>query len=485
MRPECQKLDFKNHKIFCANFVNSERPSPVHRRALLFPGSDAPPRLQWVRLVLCTSSDGKIEEGFSSQAEFGEETQVTSSLNFNAVQGRTVARVKGEALHWFTKENAPSTEPLNTGLQKFTRSGSCWEGFSGPVFILRAITDDQGQVRHLDMNLRDVRSAADSLGQAYRDGRIDVNLSKVHVIGTKIASDRVESTGVAKYESLVIVGCDHVWSAFGSSIANLLGLPLLCSTGPTPLEQQPSPELRNFDATLLYRDVTTTHVRSPLNLEQLGEEVDVDEIYRQVKCGDIKPAVARQLTIAFTVGVRGFGSSVLRFDKNKVGCSYVVRADGKPLPAQHVEALCGFIKDKIEPQLQAAISGLTDDQLVPDRERILDYIRRAEFEKYYEEFKAAKVEAGDESWRHLSSPYEITSKDVKDDVRKMTAAQEASGRQGLAKMAREMGHDGVTADMTKRFYKMIAPDDREYPDEFWAQVANNIKTQAEEAGEEA
>ena len=105
------------------------------------------------------------------------------------------------------------------------------------------------------------------------------------------------------------------------------------------------------------------------------------------------------------VGEDGFGSSPKA--SKSVGSVWVVRADGIPLPLLHVQALVGYIRDKVEPRLANALSGVAPGEVVADREAVLDSITKAEFAEYYDNFKAMKVRH-DPGWARLPSPYEMT-----------------------------------------------------------------------------
>lgn len=258
--PDCFKLDWKNNKIFCAVFINDKRPEKKYRRALFFPGGESPPRFQWVELYIRRDQHG---EDFFASAEFGNEDKDIGSTNFNHIQGRSLARVPGEALHWhkIVKPLAvPDTDPANVGLRTFTRSGACWEEFRGPVFVLRAMTNEKGRMRYLDMTMRDVRAAADLLSQTGRDGYDQKHLRDVKVLGTIVRAAEELPGGAKEWDEVVLNGRDKVWASEGSGIANLLGLPLLCRSTAFIPYQEPDPALCNEVISLLYRDVVSSCV---------------------------------------------------------------------------------------------------------------------------------------------------------------------------------------------------------------------------------
>lgn len=66
----CQKHDWKLHKHLCKSFVkftNQDRPTPYHRRAILFPVDEPVPRFIWVKNYYCTNSE------YENTSVFGED----------------------------------------------------------------------------------------------------------------------------------------------------------------------------------------------------------------------------------------------------------------------------------------------------------------------------------------------------------------------------------------------------------------------------
>lgn len=364
-------------------------------------------------------------EDFCSRSELGTEDKDGYHFGFNNLQGRSLGCAQGDKLYWVKKIEIHNSSTANIGLRRFTRGSACWQGFCGPVFVLRTETNNKRQIRLLNMTMRDVRNAADCLSQAHRGDYDQEYLRDVKVLGTMVAPDGDCATGTKKWQEVVLNGCDGIWNSFGSAITNLLGLPLLCRTKFNPFSFLPDPELRNDEITLLYRDVVSLcvldHVdaRGPFPIRVHHATPVRPGLWEGLPGIWEGGPTDRQLC----VGVRGYGSSLLQFSINTTGTAYLVRADGKPFPPQHAEALCSFIKILVEPKLAKVISGLPKDVPVAEREDILRFINCAEFKQYYDNCKAAQVANGDKSWVNLPNPYEIKNSDMTSKVKEVLMAQ--------------------------------------------------------------
>jgi hypothetical protein len=123
-------------------------------------------------------------------------------------------------------------------------------------------------------------------------------------------------------------------------------------------------------------------------------------------------------------GCKGFGSTVQKFSHSIPGTCYAVRADGKPLPHQHVDAICSFIESRVEPQLQTAIEGLSAGDHVVQRKAILASISKAEFSEFYTKLKQMKVKRGVSSWDDLPNPYEIKHSSLDERIATIWQAQQ-------------------------------------------------------------
>lgn len=317
---------------------------------------------------------------------------------------------QNESLHYFTKHQLPSdqyADPPNQGLRSFTRGGACFDGFRGPVVVMRVIKDDCQPLKHLDMDMRDVRNTADHFtyyGRVYKPNAIGPNpinrLNPVKQLGSLIGWDGSTEEGQSKYSDRLVAERGTVYHGFGSSIANLLGLPLLAF----PIVEDTTQPRPNTDAALLYRDLNSTRILPPI-----GDPM----IYVQSHTDKERNAIwARK-----AAGVTGFGSSLDIHEGPTPGSVEAMRVDGEPLPKEHIEALCSYIKDKIEPQLVAAVEGLPPNAVVPGRDEILESVTKDNFLEYYNVLKDEKLALGElSSWRNLPSPYDIKQSEMQAQI---------------------------------------------------------------------
>jgi hypothetical protein len=399
-------LDWSNHKIICKSF-NHSRPTPQHHGILLFPGSNAPPRFEWLQ-AFPNSSLGLHGSGeyLDSTSIFGRrETEINSSV-YNGVQGRIIRRKREEKLFYFKlpcdNPDIPAPTVPNLGLRAFTRAGACNEEMKGPVLFTRIAEFESLQYSHRDMDMRDAREAADWLSQC---GRERDPQSNTEVLGTAIESaGRVINHGYQQWSNVLVNGNDVAWTSEASQIANLLGLPLQFRSSSYDKTVIPDPKLQNSAITLLHRDVISQKVLPFSGIRAYGPKDQLtyynDHNYQ-----------ARSERLAF-VGTRGFGSSMVKYGGYMPDTCYVVRADGKPLPREHTEAICSYIADKVEPRLKAAIEGLHEGELVPSRNEILNSITKSSFLEYYEAMKEEKVKRCNMGWRGLPNPYDIKHTDL-------------------------------------------------------------------------
>ncbi|KIV87655.1 hypothetical protein PV11_03187 [Exophiala sideris] len=256
--------------------------------------------------------------------------------------------------------------------------------------------------------MRDVRNAADYFSSTYRMGSQDADLESVRVAVGIVVCPRTFVRSPTGY--FIVNGCDSIFQAEGSGIANLLGLPM--TVRPWYAHPTGSEDLRNHEAVLLMRDITSDHVGTLTSTPGYG---DLDNF--------------RGMGGSYC-GEQGFGSTPQIWTGNKIGDVLVARADGLPLLSLHLEALCLYVSTKVEPRLAQAISGLTGDALVHSREQVLGTITKADFLAFFEELRAQRRQT-DPRWRFFPTPYSM-NKEFLESTRDTA--------EGLFNDQRTMGH---------------------------------------------
>ncbi|KIW75681.1 hypothetical protein Z517_10423 [Fonsecaea pedrosoi CBS 271.37] len=419
----CQKLDWKNHKIICPSF---QEPKPQvteangridgifydflpevglvdFRRALVFPGDKQPPKFVWVKTWIVHGGS----ETFDSKPFFDHAGETDCIyLAHNSIQARDACRDEKDLLRFFFKDDT-SKEPPNLAVQAFTRSGACSKYLKGPIILMCGTVGARGHDHFRDVDMRDSRSAADFFSSAYRSGYGDSCLLEKRFVTTAIAcpEDITSYQLEGKYHQQVFDGCDSVFQAEGSGIANLLGIPILIRSHipPKPKRNQygawiPQDEENeptdvgpdSVDALFLLRDITSTTT---------GRQETTASMHR-FRTNDRDYA-----------GTNGFGSSPKA--SRRSGSFSLVRADGLPLLSLHVEALVGYIRDEVEPRLSHALAGTASGGVVASREAVLNSITQADFSRYFDAFKAAKT-LHDHIVAFIPSPYAMSKEFLAD-----------------------------------------------------------------------
>ena len=337
--------------------------------------------------------------------------------HLNSIQQRDSKRDDEDSLGIVTLID-PNLE-RNEGVRRFTRSGTCGQACSGPVIVSRQQGRVPEQGRCVDIDMRDVRTAADYFSSEHRGYGAN---REVHSLAAVVSPRGMIQDGQPSFEEAAIEHGDIVYSQPGSTIANLLGIPLQLRP---VVENGPDDSSHGFYspndyAILLQKDINSTKFGCQLTPagRQLRESIaalprpqaDMTEIHR------VEP------------GIEGFGSAPQTWFGDDVGDVLVVRADGLTLPAQHMEAICEYLKQEIEPILRAAVDGLAPDTLVANREEVLNAINKQNFLKFWDTYSAHKVSTG--AWTAIPSPYQMkgsTLEEYKERTENLFVAQRAQG----------------------------------------------------------
>ena len=325
---------------------------------------------------------------------FGDAGPDTTSTFHNLVQARDLGRNEDESLVIWGMDNSMK-EPDNEGIVRFTRAGIAEVVWRGPQLVMRELKGPYTCVQYLDVEPRDARMAADFFSCAFR-GR------KLQHVGTKLLAATIEnaigSGGRERFGERAINADDIVYSKKGCSIANLLGLPLQMRADPYSKQAQPiiTGSRFNEDAELLKRDI---------NGKTTGSQVTAEEMEEMMRLFKMLGSEAEKMMPNSTkISEQGFGKSPTDWEAAQVGSVLAARSDGLLLLGRHLEVLCAYIREKVEPMLKACIDGVAPGLMPKKRDEILNTITRKSFEQFFQEYKARKVLV-DQQWADLPSMY--------------------------------------------------------------------------------
>lgn len=132
---QCQQSDWPSHKLLCSQYsYHQERPSPLHRRAILFQDSSPQPKFVWIECKETVEEYHTWEEPQNVNDYMGPETLIErTSYKYNKVRGRPL--VHSIEIH---NRNAFSMDGsiLNQSIRAVTR-GDYLHEWCGPVVVLR------------------------------------------------------------------------------------------------------------------------------------------------------------------------------------------------------------------------------------------------------------------------------------------------------------------------------------------------------------
>lgn len=341
-------------------------------RVLLFPGGSQPPRFVWIQTVY---EFGPTEVWDATQY-LGTNDKDRMVFEYNHIQARSTRDYQFYSAVYI--KDYALEDPPNLAARAFSRSGVCTGYLRGPIIVTSEQEGGYGTFLR-NVSMRDARNAADYFSSIYRYAYPDQFLQSRHFLATRVAcrGDSLLQTSSVKHNYDVVIGWDAIFRAESSGISNLLGIPILARPD-------------SVSSTLDVCTYGVWHQDHHDHPPSYRENTDVMLLTRNV-------ASAK-------AGQNGFGTSPE--DRKYAGTVWLARADGLPLPHQHVEALVGYIRERVEPLFSRSLSGIAAGDYVPDREAVLNSITKADFEEYFVGMKAAKA-VDDPTWAAVPSPYDM------------------------------------------------------------------------------
>ncbi|KAL5333609.1 hypothetical protein BJX70DRAFT_403377 [Aspergillus crustosus] len=165
---ECQKQDFPTHKLLCKAFrPQSARPSPKHKRVILFPADKAKPEVLWVGVSEVTGDT----EWFP---HLGQDDPVIciERLMQNLLRGRSLGNgpihlpgrdVRGYSILLIATDSymLDGSNPNTSIITSVAPLSSVLPSHRGPVIAIRETADED----YGDIQLSDFRHILDYFGQ--------------------------------------------------------------------------------------------------------------------------------------------------------------------------------------------------------------------------------------------------------------------------------------------------------------------------------
>lgn len=402
---DCQALDWKLHKPLCQSFTSLPNRAPDQVRAVLFSQLKNVPEFVYLRTGY---GDGRTQRSIKFQPYMPHTGYQAIGVTINQFQCRVTAREPSEVLKAAVTnppDQSSESQPLlpeNKALGRATRLGHAYA--RGTVIGVRQAKDVTSNIMvYKDVDMRDARNIVDRLG-CKRLNMSTPTITVTRVLGTLVSCQADRYAGKRLFRSAVATTDHAIYDGgFGASIPNLLGIAIIAGH----CNVKPENFLNEDDAHLyLIPDALTNQEMALLSIDVSSAFV-LPQTTTDFPPRGSNESPAFQRSFAF--GITGFGSP-LRLWAPSMGTALFCRADGKPFPKEHAEALSEFILWEVMPKIQDAAGGLAPNAQVPvnKRREVLDFCTKQNFEDYFVKMKAKKISQGRSEWDGLPSPYDIT-----------------------------------------------------------------------------
>lgn len=375
---ECQSSDWPCHKLLCKDLSSqSPRPSPAHKRAILFPEKDSKPLIIW---VLCSrKASSEFEEmGILKEYETanirpllgpGDPMIGSANIQRNVKRGRNlgfgIAEWAGQKQGYsivlnFREAFLRDGSTINRSIQASVKtSGTVQHSWRGPVVALR----DNWREFYEDITLADFRHVIDYF--------VTYNTTEVREIGNPLDHSRTARTTIRGvkiccYGEIQLHGADpfvqvevqevhpiYSWLSREediSPISRLLG---------TPLRLWKFPDI-------------TSWIDPPGWDDNLCAESNQDAAFLMTQTDPKR---------------EDWGWTPFYWNI-EIGNVLVVREDGSDLSVDELKLMCYFIRQRLRPMFEDAL-GL--GSVSRTRQEVLNFIRRENMEKSKDEMDESLV----------------------------------------------------------------------------------------------
>jgi hypothetical protein len=393
---DCQRDDWPLHKLLCQSIATFEqlnpRPSKDHIMGIFFPEDVPNPQLTWVECSWITSTydDRYLKNVADYKPLFRDELPWNMDIVQDDILRQELLTEAGCIRFFFrrrfTSDGSRSNRSIETVLQTVPRDYFDWRGPFLALGLGRPIVSRALDTEYRDMNMADFRHLADHLiyfGTGTPQPVITwrpMNLWRLfhHSPYTKSArgatinclGDR-QVLGKPQYEPAQIT-CkptdEDIDQQFVSNLSVRLGLPIITQRCEPSLRWVGERPHYNFKGKSPYDNPAAASLHLGCDPEDPGWSL-------------VSPKW-----------------------QNQVGSVTAIRQDLKPLFPLHLEALCLYCRDEVQP-LMAQSHGKYDPSQPFARDYVLQMISRPMFMIFWQKFVEQKRKEG----RLVSgvSPYDI------------------------------------------------------------------------------